>query len=273
LFGGFDPHHHRHEIAVQVLKEQQWYLEALASPDDMWAAFPSLRMWVRGAAGATPEIKDYCEKIMKELLGKGLEVQKEYAQGWLQSVHLLGPICNEQHRQLVARLVLTTFGREAELAAALEGKGKLPPIPPLPIPASVTLLRVGKVIVTPEGYVAKELDRRLRLNLRGGAFQKFQLGNSPAKLKEWLHLAVAPPCEAGSFAFTAEACPLLYTTYISMLFVGFSDNTVLEQYVSQYRIIQDLRMDSMVKLLGGGGGGSVCGWCRCWRTSLKKPQD
>jgi hypothetical protein len=166
-------------------------------------------------------VKKYCLQIMKALREKGQDVQAEYAKGWLQPVHLLGAVCNEKHRQLVARLVLT-----------LNGMGK----------------HLQEAEVKPQGYVQVHLDQHIRDKRSDIAdtMRAWHLGSTKAKMDEWIFLATAPECAVGVFAFTKEACPDLYKIYISMLFVGFSDNTVLEQYVSQYRTIQDLRMDSPV---------------------------
>ena len=178
-----------------------------------------------------PQVKRYCLCIARELLQKGQEVQKGYAEGWLQPVHLLAAICNEEHRQLVARLILTLNGMAHYLRAALGCDGEL--VPP------------------PIGFVQEELDRRLREGSGEVAdtMKAWELGNSKAKMEEWIKLAIMPQLKDGSFAFTAHACPLLHNRYISMVFVGFSDNTVLEQYVSQYQTISDLRNDSPVSPL------------------------
>ena len=182
-----------------------------------------------------------------------LKVQEPYAEGWLQPVHLLGCICNEQHRQLVARLVLTLNRQGEHLRAALGAAGEMPAANTGGCLGSNK--RVGAADTTsgkdlelePEGYVQEELDRRIREGISNLAdtMRAWGLGSSKAKMEEWVYLATAPQVD-GDFAFNAKTCPLLWNSYISMLFVGFSDNTVLEQYVSQYRTVQDLRMDSPV---------------------------
>ena len=50
-YGDFDPHHHRHEVAVKALEMQQWYMEVLESEAAMLAKFGSLRIWLRSKYG------------------------------------------------------------------------------------------------------------------------------------------------------------------------------------------------------------------------------
>jgi hypothetical protein len=56
-YGGFDPHHHRHEIAVQVLEEQLWYTITLKSEEAMLSRFGSLSIWLNSKSATSPPLR------------------------------------------------------------------------------------------------------------------------------------------------------------------------------------------------------------------------
>ena len=62
-------------------------------------------------------------------------------------------------------------------------------------------------------------------------------------LQEWLILATAPAGDTkASAVLSVERTPGLYNIYIDMLFIGLSDNTRLESYVSLYKTFCHVNM-------------------------------
>ena len=216
---------------MQVLEEAEWYKETLASEEAMLKRFGCLRIWLNSqyVTGKPVVEADKKAKILarlKALLEKAYGVCKEYSEGWLQPHHLLGAVCNEQHRQLVAGMVLVLNGRQEQLQEALTCA--------VPASGKITAPISMEALLQPRGWVQEELKRRvteeqpvIRHNLK-----KWQLagGNSreqhEQRVREWVYLATTPPQSEG-YAFTQLQCPELYDAYISLLFVGFSDNTPL----------------------------------------------
>jgi hypothetical protein len=222
-YGGFDPHQRRHEIAVQVLQEQLWYRAALASDAAMLQNFGGLRIWLNsnystGQPVANTDMKRKVLAMLKAVLEKGQEYSRQYGEGWLQPVHLFGAVCNEEHRQLFAATLLMLLGRSHQLQHALATAAPLPPS------GRVTAAGVES-LTSAKGWVQEELKRRLTevAPQLSSLMQQWSLWGL-RKHDEWLYLAVTPPQSKG-FAFTESACPELYNSYISMLFVGLTDNT------------------------------------------------
>ena len=98
------------------------------------------------------------------------------------------------------------------------------PAAPLPPSGRVTAAGVES-LTSAKGWVQEELKRRLKevAPQLSSMMQQWSLWGL-RKHDEWLYLAVTPPQSKG-FAFTESACPELYNSYISMLFVGLTDNT------------------------------------------------
>jgi hypothetical protein len=106
------------------LEELQWYREVLQSEEEMLRKFGSLRIWMRSTYGDGRPVVPASDAAsillrLKTLLTTAQKVCEEYAEGWLQPHHLLGGVCNEEHRQLVAAHVLLFNGMEQELQEAL----------------------------------------------------------------------------------------------------------------------------------------------------------
>ena len=93
--------------------------------------------------------------------------------------------------------------------------------------------------------VQQELYRCILLRRDDGSLQKewdlWELGG--VHLNEWLILATAPAGDTRESAvFSAVRTPGLYNIYIDMLFIGLSDNTRLESYVSLYKTFCHVNM-------------------------------
>ena len=185
---------------------------------------------------------------LKTLLTTAQKVCEEYAEGWLQPHHLLGGVCNEEHRQLVAAHVLLSNGMEQELQEAMATAV------PVGVGGRVSAIS-AKHLLHKQGWVQEELKRRLtaatynsvrlrKWGLAGGSNREQHEG----RLAEWIHLAVTPPLAEG-YAFTQEACPDLFKAFITLLFVGFSDNTPLVCTPPHHP--HDCEG-------GGGGAGTIC---------------
>ena len=154
-------------------------------------------------------------KMLKAVLEKGRDYQEQYGKGWLKPVHLFGAVCNEAHRQCFAATVLLLLGKEEQLQEALVAAA------PAAVGGRVSGVQSAAQVAAPQGWVQEELIRRLREELPTlpALMRKWGLGHK----REWLFLASTPP-QAEGFAFTQAECPELYAAYISMLFVGLSDN-------------------------------------------------
>ena len=85
--------------------------------------------------------------------------------------------------------------------------------------------------------VQEDLYRCIRLRHADGSLQKeWDLWKLGDHMGEWLTLATAPAGDtATSPVLSVARTPALYNIFIDMLFVGLSDNTRLESYVSLYK--------------------------------------
>ena len=92
--------------------------------------------------------------MLRAVLEKSWEYCKSYCEGWLTPVHLFGAVCNEQHRQLFASVVLVAVGKAEELqhALATSGGGKC---------GSRVVAACVEQVTQPIGWVQAELKRRV----------------------------------------------------------------------------------------------------------------
>jgi hypothetical protein len=92
--------------------------------------------------------------------------------------------------------------------------------------------------------VQAELYRCIRTRQEDGSLQEeWELWKLGEHLQEWLILATAPAGDTkASAVLSVERTPGLYNIYIDMLFIGLSDNTRLESYVSLYKTFCHVNM-------------------------------
>ena len=75
-----------------------------------------------------------------------------------------------------------------------------------------------------------------RRHAEGELAQEWSHWEMDAHMEEWLLIATEPAGDTKvSPILCQERTPGLYNIYINMLFVGLSDNTTLESYVSRYK--------------------------------------
>jgi hypothetical protein len=164
-------------------------------------------------------MKAKLEARVQAMLEKAEFLCLKHGAPWLRAPYLLGAICCEMHRQAVAHAVCVATGWE-EL---LDGK---PPVP---------CGWVGSSLVSNIEEKAEEL--RTVMSVWGLTGEAIGL--------EWASLANTGEQMEGHY-FNGTTHPLTYNIFIDRLFVGFSDTTVLESMVSQYRTFSDLRMDPVL---------------------------
>jgi hypothetical protein len=102
----------------------------------------------------------------------------------------------------------------------------------------------------PVDAVQAELFAKLEERAKEGALQRtWRAWSLGAHLSEWLLLATAPGGDVEKTktdpVLSEARTPRLYEVYIEMLFIGLSDNTTLESFVSLYKTFAHCNMDEM----------------------------
>ena len=221
-YGSFEPHHHRHEMAVHVLRQLEWYREA--GEDGGWrdklpaaAAFIDKKAARLHIVSYQSRLDSGYQKEMEEMVGavleKGEELCRKHGEPWLRVNYLLGAICCEQHRRAVATKVLLLLGKGDLLLHHMGADVSS---------RAASGHRVSGQSLEPEGsdWVECELLRRL-----GEQQQELKLlwrtwGMDKAEVyDEWLSLATAKELEEQEdgtpcFYFSQEHHPLTHWIWI-----------------------------------------------------------
>mmetsp|Transcript_38102 Transcript_38102/g.126205 ORF Transcript_38102/g.126205 Transcript_38102/m.126205 type:complete len:271 (+) Transcript_38102:401-1213(+) len=130
----------------------------------------------------------------------------------------------------VAQLVLVLVGEGNALGVKL---GQRPAMKPEPVDAV-------------QAELFAKLEERAKEDVLQRTWRAWSLG---AHLSEWLLLATAPGGDVEKTktdpVLSEARTPRLYEVYIEMLFIGLSDNTTLESFVSLYKTFAHCNMDEM----------------------------
>lgn len=214
-------------------------------------------------------------RMQKALEAGQQSLLKWSAEVWTRARHLLGAVCDEKYRAGTAQLVLILLGHSKALSEKLDGQDPAAApdaapdtaaAPPNAAPAAEgsdneddqcgscgrvraappgVRTRIGPSRVdaqplqppTPvdavQGQLFKLIRRRHSEGTLAKEWEQWALGSH---LDEWLTLATAAEADTrDNPVLSPEQTPQLYEIYIDMLFVGMSDNTRLESYVSLYK--------------------------------------
>jgi hypothetical protein len=230
-YGNFEQPHLRHMMAEQSATVTVFYAEARADPKKFLPRLYKLTSSSRRRAFA--EQLDVMRRGIFEKAGAAfLEAaaakhDKWNGTTWTRPRHLLGLLCIEQRRAAFASELLELMGEGDALevarktAAAIALGAGLSPPPAKPTDAISRLLHEKLRVCHADGTLGHELDTS---GLR-----------SLAVVHELLLLATVPQriTEVNPVLSKTET-PRLYTKFISMLFVGFAHNLLLESYVSRF---------------------------------------
>ena len=292
-FGNFAPSFHRHEMAVRVCKDAEWYRKAR---DDPASVFPQTELFLSGTwrRRAVDKISEGTRTDMRLRMAAALKAAeashlKWSADVWRRARHLFGAVCDEKYRAGCAQQTLICLGYGRELGEALDGSssvggggvgggvgdgaaggggagggggaagggddgagagesgGRLRSRVAEAEAGEAVGTRQGRGAVQPVGAVdavQEELYRCIRLRHEDGSLRKeWELWGLGEHLDEWLTLATAPAGDTrASAVLSVERTPQLYNTFIDMLFIGLSDNTRLESYVSLYKTFCHVNM-------------------------------
>ena len=110
-----------------------------------------------------------------------------------------------------------------------------------PLPSSLNQLHTPchthRQPYTLQDAVERELHKYIeRRHVEGELAKEWGHWGMEAHMEEWLLLATEPAGDTQvSPVLSEKRTPGLYSIYIDMLFVGLSDNTILESYVSRYK--------------------------------------
>ena len=101
-FGNFDPSFHRHEMAVRVCKDAEWYRAAVADP---LSVFPQTELFLQGTwrRRCADRISEGTRRDMRERMAAALKAAeashfKWSADVWRRARHLFGAACDEKYR-------------------------------------------------------------------------------------------------------------------------------------------------------------------------------
>lgn len=265
-YGQFEQPHLRHMMAAEVAKVTIFYTKAHSEPKKH---LPRLYKLIgsscrRAFAEQLDETRRCCfAKAGTAFLEKAAEKHAKWnGSTWMRARHLLGLLCDEQRRAAFATELLELMGAGAELEQWRADN--------------------GAVRAAPSDDVGKLLHDRLCAAHKDGSLGR-ELGmwglRTDPLVRELLLLATADERQTDiDPLLNAKETPRLFQKCISMLFVGFAHNLLLESYVSRlaqlekihpgmhaltvdkifmYRARQTrgraLRLDASVRAVRGGG--------------------
>lgn len=123
-FGNFAPSFHRHEMAVRVCKDAEWYRTARADPASVCPQTESFLQgtWRRRAADRITESTrvDMSARMAAALKAAEESHLKWSADVWRRARHLFGAVCDEKYRAGCAQQLLISLGYGKELGERLD---------------------------------------------------------------------------------------------------------------------------------------------------------
>ena len=236
-FGDFPPSHHRHEMAVRVAKDSVWYEAACADTSTVFKQTTEYlqqrfrRLFVdRITDTLRAEMRTRMETALQEAYKS---FQKWSAKVWTRARHLLGGVCDETYRAGVAQLVLILMGHGRKLGEKLaDVQGGMQQS----AEAITPMAAVDDVQTKLYSLIKQRHDE-------GELRKEWELWELDSHVSEWLALATESIRDTTiNPVLSQELTPGVYDTYINMLFVGLSDNTRLESYVSLYKTFAHVNM-------------------------------
>ena len=109
-YGGFEQPHIRHEVAGHVARDSVWYAKARAAPE---AHLPRYYEYINREhrrnfhSQMTSQLRDSLRQRAAAFLQEAEETHYRWnAKTWTRARHLLGALCNEDHRQFCAAELL-----------------------------------------------------------------------------------------------------------------------------------------------------------------------
>jgi hypothetical protein len=218
-YGTFEQPHLRHMMAEQAATVTVFYTEAAAKPRKHLPRLYKLTDSSCRRAAAEQLSTERCNRFINAgaaFLEMASEKHEKWnGTTWTRARHLFGLLCLEERRAAFATELLELMGH-GDALKALRGEAQ---------PAA------------PGDAIGRLLHRKLRAFHANGSLSRELVRwglCAAAVVQELLLLATAAPRKTEiDPVLNSTETPLLFTKFISMLFVGFAHNLLLESYVSR----------------------------------------
>ena len=246
-YGDFAQPFLRHMIAAEVCRVTVWYRQARASPA---RHLPRVFKFINA-----PRRRDHVETMtaekrtsLEKRAAAFLEVAEERhlkwnGTTWTRPRHLLGQLCDEDHRQWLAQELLVVLGFEQQLGEAISqhaARGRRVAAPARAAPAG----EVGQLLLA--HLRARHDDGTLKAELAcwPNEFASRQV------IDELLLLATAAPRQTTvDPVLSKEETPRLWGQFVGMLFTGPVHNLLLESLVSRKSEIERIHRNASAETI------------------------